>query len=93
MLSITTTLNTASLATFPVLMDSLSINYYLIFYLLEWSSESTLGASERVLRHRLHHHHHHYYHHQQAHELAGDISSDSDGDVSIVSSNTFKSTV
>ena len=32
-----------------------------------------------------------YYHHQQAHELAGDISSD--GDLSIVSSNTFKGTV
>ena len=36
----------------------------------EWSSESTLGASERVRRHRLHHHHHHYYHHQQAHAHA-----------------------
>lgn len=32
--------------------------------LVEWSSESTLGASERVRRHRMHHlHHHHYYHH------------------------------
>jgi len=38
--------------------------------LVEWSSESTLGASERVRRHRLHHHHHHYYHHQQAHAHA-----------------------
>lgn len=31
--------------------------------LMEWSSESTLGASELVRRHRMLHHHHHYYHH------------------------------
>ena len=31
--------------------------------LKEWSSESTLGASERMKRHRLHHHHHYYHHH------------------------------
>ena len=35
--------------------------------LMEWSSESTLGASELVRRHRLHHHHHHMHHH---HHLA-----------------------
>ena len=34
---------------------------------LQWSSESTLGASELVRRHRHHQiHHHHYYHHHAA---------------------------
>ena len=40
--------------------------------LVEWSSESTLGASERVRRHRLHHHHHFYHQHgvhHQGHQL------------------------
>ena len=37
--------------------------------LVEWSSESTLGASERVRRHRLHHHHHYYHHHHHGHQL------------------------
>ena len=31
--------------------------------LVEWSSESTLEASELVRRHRLHHHHHLHHHH------------------------------
>ena len=34
--------------------------------LVEWSSESTLGASELVRRHRLHHHHYHHHHHLAA---------------------------
>ena len=93
MLSIMTTHNTVSLTTFPELNEPISINHNLIFQLQEWSSESTIGASERVRRHRLHHHHYYYYHHQQAHGHAGDISSDSDGDVSIVSTNKFKSTM
>ena len=41
---------------------------YSWFFFQEWSSESTLGASERIRRHRLHHHHHHYYHHQLNHQ-------------------------
>lgn len=47
---------------------------------LQWSSESTLGASELVRRNRHHQiHHHHYYHHHQVNQAEGGHQRSSSG--------------